>query len=355
MRKALVFTLVFVVCALMLAACAPAATTQPSASAPVAATNAPSAAAASPAKQVTIGYIQAGPDVYYMREVDGVRHVVETLNKQKLVVLNSEYKQEKELSNADDLIAQKVDAIILMPTNADAAQKIAQKCNAANIPFFLSAAQMANGPGKATGSLLIDMVACGKLVGDFTAKNYPNTKGYIITGVLGQGVGGDDYGNGFRAGIKDAGIKILDTQPGNWDRNTAMKKAQDMLTADPNVQFIYVENEDMAMGVATVLKDMNLLDKIALVSQNGSPTGVEMLKNGQLKATAAGCPTLAGMTLARMALDYLGGKTADMQKMLPMKLVTPDKISDLDPWDLQELLTKYNGNVPLYNGEMLLN
>lgn len=344
MKKVLISALAFVVCAVLLIGCAPAAT-QPSASASVAATSAPSATA-SPAKQLTIGYIQAGPDVYYMREVDGVRQVVETVNKQKLVVLNSEYKQEKELSNADDLIAQKVDAIILMTVNADAAQKVAQKCNAANIPLFLSGWEMAAGPGKSTGSLLIDQKGCGKMVGDYVAQKFPNTKGYIITGVAGQGIG-DPFAEGFNEGIKPAGIKILDTQPGNWDRKTAIAKAQDMLTADPNVQFIFVENEDMAMGVWTVLKDMNLSDKITIVSANGSPTGVDMLKNGQLAATCAWSPTLCGMTLGTLALDFVNGTAKATVLPVSMKLITKDNINDLDPWDLQELLAKYNGNVPI--------
>lgn len=287
-----------------------------------------------------IGYIMAGPDIYYQSEVDGCKYCVEEINGEQFVVLNSEYDQEKELANADDLISQKANAIILMTTNADVAQKVAQKCNAADVPLFLSAWVMSEGAGKETGSVMLDMNQSGKLIGEYVAKKFPNGKCYVITGVAGQGVGGTTYTEGFEQGIDGSGIQILDMQPGNWDRATAVSVAQDMLQADPNVDFMFVENEDMTKGVSTVLKEMGLEKKIELYSMNGSPTGVDMLKNDEMVATTNQAPTYYGMLLAQMAINFNKDVKSNLDVDAPLKLITKDNLDDIIPWELEDCISK---------------
>ena len=331
------FCLVF---ALAFAGCTQKAAPAPAAEEPPAAGTETPSQPAEPApgdKQLLIGYIQAGPDIYYQSEVDGARYTTEVENGDKFVVVNSEYNQEKELANADDLITQGADAIILMTTNADVAQKVAQKCNDANVPLFLSAWEMTEGPGKSTGKVILDMHQSGFLVGEYVAKKFPGGKGYIITGVVGQGVG-DPYTEGFMDGIDGSGITILDKQAGDWDRNKAIQVTQDMLTADPNVDFLFTENEDMAKGSYTVLKDMGLQDKIELYSMNGSPTGVQMLSDGELVATTNQAPTYYGMLLAQMAIDYVNGKPGELEISAPLTLITKDNIGDIKPWELDKLI-----------------
>ena len=289
-------------------------------------------------EQLLIGYIQAGPDIYYQSEVDGAKYTTEE-NGHKFVVVNSEYNQEKELSNADDLITQGADAIILMSTNADVAQKVAQKCNEANVPLFLSAWEMTEGPGTSTGKVILDMHQSGFLVGEYIANKFDSAKGYIITGVSGQGVG-DPYTEGFLDGLDGSGVEILDQQAGDWDRNKAMQVAQDMLTADPKVDFMFVENEDMAKGVYTILSDMGLEKTVELYSMNGSPTGIEMLESGELVATTNQAPTYYGMLLAQMAIDYVNGESGlELEISAPLTLITKDNIGDIKPWEIDKLLT----------------
>ena len=338
-KKLFLVLAVLVAFAIAFAGCASTPST-PAAETPAASNNQSDTPAASGSDQLLIGYIQAGPDIYYQSEVDGARWTTEVQNGDKFVVVNSEYNQEKELANADDLITQGADAIILMSTNADVAQKVAQKCNEANVPLFLSAWEMTEGPGTSTGKVILDMHQSGYLVGEFVADRFPGGKGYIITGVSGQGVG-DPYTEGFMDAIDGSGITILDQQAGDWDRNKAMQVSQDMLTADPNVDFMFVENEDMAKGTFTILSDMGLENTIELFSMNGSPTGVQMLKDGELVATTNQAPTYYGMLLAQMAIDYVRGVPGiELNISAPLTLITKDNIDDIKPWELDKLIER---------------
>lgn len=325
MKKFLVLLLVVALSVCVFAACS----------------NEPAGEEAASEDSLLIGYIMAGPDVYYSAEVDGAEYQTE-LNGCKFVVLNSEYDQEKELANADDLISQGADAIILMTTNADVAQKVAQKCNAADVPLFLSAWEMSEGEGKSTGQVWLDMFQSGELIGEYVAEHHAGGRGYVIAGVAGQGTD-DKYTEGFKKGLGDAS-EIVDLQYGNWDRSTAIQLTQDMLAADPNVDWMFVENEDMAKGTFTVLAELGLDKDIAVYSMNGSPTGEEMLAAGELTCTTNQAPTYYGMLLSQMAIDYCKGLNPVTEVTAPLSLVTPDNMDEIMSWDLETLLANLDEN-----------
>jgi len=89
-----------------------------------------------------------------------------------------------------------------------------------------------------------------------------------------------------------------------------------------------------------------LQDDVALVSANGGPTGVEMLENGQLAFTSAWSPTRCGYILGTISMAYVRGEEIE-DVPVALKPITVENIDELDPWDLQELLAKYDGDVPL--------
>ena len=153
------------------------------------------------------------------------------------------------------------------------------------------------------------------------------------------GAKGNPYTNGFNAAIAGTNIKVVSSQPGDWDRLKATKVAQNMLTAFPDITVLFVHNEDMAKGVAQVLKDAGRTD-VAIVSQNGSEIGEEMIASGELEATSAWSPTINGMLIAQKCLDLLNGKEVEKRSLVEFKVITKDNLADLDPWDLTKLLKK---------------
>ena len=101
--------------------------------------------AAAPAKPPKIGYIAAGTEYYYQCQESGIRKKAKEMGVD-LTVLNSEGKADKEISNMEDMISKKMDAILIMTTNAAAGQKALQLANKANIPVILVGINVEAGP-----------------------------------------------------------------------------------------------------------------------------------------------------------------------------------------------------------------
>ena len=79
------------------------------------------------------GYITPGTDTWYQRDVDGFTMGAEK-DGNKVVVLNSDYDADKEISNIDSLINQGVDGLCIFPFNETGAKIAAEKCAQAGIP-----------------------------------------------------------------------------------------------------------------------------------------------------------------------------------------------------------------------------
>jgi ABC-type sugar transport system substrate-binding protein len=93
------------------------------------------AAASSPTgKQLVIGSVLYGTDGYQTRHGAAMEEYGQSLGV-KIVTCNSEVKVEKQQSCIDDLVAAKVDGIVLQPVEPAAASAFVKKAQAANIPL----------------------------------------------------------------------------------------------------------------------------------------------------------------------------------------------------------------------------
>ena len=118
---------------------------------------------------------------------------------------------------------------------------------------------------------------------------------------------------------------------------------QDMLTANLDIDIVYVHNEDMAAGVVQVLKESNKLNTpIKVVSNNGSPEGIEMIKDGDLLATCANSPSYEGAVAAITIYDYLNGKKIPEKVSTPLSVNTKETVDEINTWEIDTAIRAMN-------------
>jgi ribose transport system substrate-binding protein len=88
-----------------------------------------------------------------------------------------------------------------------------------------------------------------------------------------------------------------------------------------------------------MLKDRNLIDNpYWVLSENGSPAGVPLLKDGSLKYTVSMSPTYEGV-LGFLALHKHVLKASDkvnQQVLIPIFGITGKNINDIVPWEPED-------------------
>ena len=96
---------------------------------------------------------------------------------------------------------------------------------------------------------------------------------------------------GFKKAISEyPGIEIVGQADGGYVRDKGLRAAQDLLTKNPDVNAIYGENEDMALGASQAidargLKHWDGQDGIITIGADGLISGMDSIKAGKLTAT----------------------------------------------------------------------
>jgi len=348
-RKLLFITIISIVLVtvMILSSCkqetttASAVETTPEETAAVTTEEATTAGETEETKSLTFGYIMPGPDPWYGYAKDGFVYAAEKKGV-KVMVVNSDYDQEKELANIDDLITQKVDGINIFSFNPDGAQIAAQKCNDAGIPLTVEMSAIAEGPGKVVSDIEFDWTGLGIMLADYLAETHPNEKVLEITGIIGQGPV-DMMLEGFKSRIEELGKnELIGVHPADYNREKAMDIMQNMLQSGQEFTVVHVGNEDMAIGVIQVLKDAGKLNNpIRVISNNGSPEGLEAVKNGELEATVSTSPGVEGILCFEVLYRYVIGQEVPEKVMIPMTWINKDNIDEAVSWEVNEITYKF--------------
>ena len=85
---------------------------------------------------------------------------------------------------------------------------------------------------------------------------------------------------GFADAIAGSGIKVLDSQFGNWSRDDAFKVMQDYLTKFPKIDAVWCQDDDMAVGVLEAIKQANRTDVKLVVGGAGMKEMIKKVADG---------------------------------------------------------------------------
>ncbi len=298
-------------------------------------------AAPAQGKQLVFGYVTPGPDTWYKRDVDGFVYAAEKSGA-KVTVLNSNYNAETEIANIDSLINQGVDGMCMFTFNQNGANIAAKKCAAAGIPLVVTdnVGQVLKSGYDVVAAVDFNWDGMGKNVADYIAKNYPGENIAVITG-LSEHIPVQMFMASFKAAVKSLGKnEIVAIRDGKYDPNVAANQAQDLVQSGKKFSILFVFNDEMGAAVVRVLKAANVLNNpIKVITTNGAPYGIALMKEGDIKYSISTSPGWEGM-ISYLALQaYVSGqiKKQNQQILLPNTPITPATINDktkVVPWEV---------------------
>ena len=245
----------------------------------------------------------------------------------KLVTTDSGFDPNKQVSNIQSLIARKVDAIVVSPGDASALIPAYRAARKANTPIVSIANHLAAAGKKYETSFYgrpWDQVSALR-----TERLAKLMKGkgslIVIRGPSGIAFVQEDKAGFERVLKKYPGIKVGFAQNAkDLSVGEGLRLAQDALTANPSIDGVWVENDDLAAGVARALKTRGLAGKVPMVSMDGTRQGFDLVKQGVISLTAA-LPTYSwAFDQMRILHDFLVNKKP-IPKYVPSQLVMATK------------------------------
>ena len=286
---------------------------------------------AAPASGITIGYVIAGPDDYYNVSAEVVKLYAEKQG-WEIIILNSEYTPEKEISNFEDLIAMGVDGIMCIAANSESVQTAANLAADAGIPTVF----VSSGPAENFNTLVTGNWAySGKTHAEYLNANMPGAKVALIEGTSGQGIANLIH----EAFVEIYEGEIVAEHDCNWSREEAMTYTQDLIASGTEVDVLFTYNDEMAAGAQQALEEAGYAPgEILICSNNGKPVGLDMLEKGWMLLDIEFAPTSEAYVGALAMQALLEGKEVNQLIDNPAISLTPDNIEDALTWDPAEFV-----------------
>lgn len=239
----------------------------------------------------------------------------------------------KQLSQVQNMIAQKVDAIIVNAVDTDATPKITKMVTAAKIPLVYvnrkpvdfdklpAGVAVVASDEKQSGTLQARQVC--KLLGG---------KGDILV------LMGELSNESARARTKDiedviatkdcSGMKIVDKREGKWSRTQGQDITMNWLSSGTKFDAIVSNNDEMAIGAINALKAARkLTPKTVVAGIDATPDGLAAMKSGELKVSVYQNAAGQGAQAVATALKLAKKQPVDRYVNVPFELVTPENMS----------------------------
>ena len=235
-----------------------------------------------------------------------------------LVVLDSQNDPAKELANVEDISVRGVKVLLINPTDSDAVGNAIAVANQKKLPVITL--DRAANKGQVVAHIASDNTAGGEMAGNYIAEKLG--KGAKISQL--EGIAGTsaarERGAGFAKAAEAHDFKILASQPADFDRSKGLNVMENLLTAQPEVQGVFAQNDEMALGALRAIQAAGKKDLI-LVGFDGTDDGVKAVKGGKMAATIAQQPEKIGEIGVQTADKVLKGEKVEASIPVELKLI----------------------------------
>jgi len=267
------------------------------------------------AEALTVGFsIKNMHSPYYI----AVEQTMQDLSKEKgfdIISVNAGGDMVKQQADIEDLISRGVDVLIVDSQDPIAFIATSKIVTASGIPLFLMNTTV--DPSAEYITLVqSNNETIGEMLGQWAGDNI---SGEIRIGLL-SGNPGNPVGfgrrSGFFKGLAEAQLirtnttnfRVVTQGWGNWSAEAGLEAAEDMLVTAPDINVIFAENDSMAMGAITAIKNADKEGQITVIGVDGLSDALKLIIEGTYGATGLNSPFELARTTVDIALRYMDGE-----------------------------------------------
>ncbi len=244
----------------------------------------------------------------------------------ELIVNDSQDDAQTEANGIDDFITQGVDVIVLNPVDSEAAIAVVESAEAAGIPV-ITVDRAVDGAEVAT-----HVSSDNVLGGELATEELLSLIGGEGTVAQLEGIPGTDAtrerGAGFDNVLADAdGVELVSSITANFSRDEGFNVAQDILQANPDLDAIFAQNDEMALGAVEAADALGILDELVIIGFDATGDALAAIEDGRMEGTVAQQPFEIGRIGIESAIALAGGEDLDEEVPVDVELVTADNVA----------------------------
>lgn len=227
--------------------------------------------------------------------------------------MDAQFDPHTQATQAQNLISQNVDAVFLNVIDVEGIKPSLKAFQEANIPVFVGTLPIdEEGEELTTSYIGPDHIEMAHIAAELMIEGLGDEGGKIAIIEGAPGIIIERRTSGFLEIIeKQSNIEVVDIQSSHWDRSEARAVMQDLLTKHPDLNGVFVHNDDTAMGALQAIKEANKEGEIILVGTDGNQEGYDAIEAGHMYGTIGSDLPENGRLLVQSALEVLNGNSVD--------------------------------------------
>lgn len=230
-------------------------------------------------------------------------------------------------TQVDQYVSAAVDAIIIVPVQADSLGPQVQAAAASDIPVIAVNTSLTG--VEVDASVQPDDVAAGAQ----EATQMVDALGgegnvVVLEGPLGSSPE-IDRGEGIDQVLaENPDMKVLARDTANWKRNEAVNKMKNWISAfGDEIDGVISQNDDMALGAIQALREAGMSD-VKVVGIDGIEDGLQAVQDGEMIGTSLQHGTVELATGLAVAAKLVRGEDVDTEPVYVMPAITSENVAD---------------------------
>lgn len=236
----------------------------------------------------------------------------------------------RQVELVEQMIAQRVDAIVIAPADSKALIAVCKKARDAgivviNIDNKLDAGVLAErnlkipfvGPDNRKGA---------RMAGEYLANQLkPDDEVAIIEGAP-AAFNAIQRKAGFEDAARAAGLNVVSSQSGAWETAKANQVAAAVITERPGLKAFLCANDSMALGAVAALKAAGKSNQVRVAGFDNISAIQQLVRDGKVLATVDQHGDQIAVYGIEYALDILKNKSAPADRETPVDLITRESL-----------------------------
>ncbi|SEL95881.1 sugar ABC transporter substrate-binding protein [Halomonas daqiaonensis] len=274
-----------------------------------------------------------GVDSYQTTYESAFEQAADELDNVEVVVLDAGGDVARQIGQVRNLIQQRVDAIIIWPTNGQAVIPVIRQAHNAGIPVVVTNSKIAeagleyiaafSGPDNVQQGASSAEMMCDALDGEGQIVQIAGQPGYTTAMERSQG---------FEERLAEAcpGVELVETQPADWNREKAQRVMENFLTKYDDIDGVYAGDDNMGVGALNAAKSADRAEEIVFIGATNFAVGYEAIERGEYYGSIYQSPVDDAEAALQTALDVLSGEEVPKMNFFETPKITADNLAEFE-------------------------
>jgi ribose transport system substrate-binding protein len=280
-----------------------------------------------------VGFSQseAENNPFRIAETASIREQAEEVGVEEFLATNANTDLATQVSDIQDLLAQGAELLIVAPLNSEGLEPALDQAAEQGVPVITIDRQLTSEPCEDYVTFIgSDFLEQGQRAAEqMIEATGGEAQVAILLGAPGNLVT-TQRTDGFLQGIEgEAGIEVVAQQTGEFTREGGQQVTAQLIQSNPDINAIYAENDEMALGALQALRDAGRSpgEDITIVSIDGTREAVEAVVDGEIYAVIESNPRF-GPIAFEVAQQYLSGEPVPSQLLIEDAIYTAENAEE---------------------------